>query len=236
MDIYDIMKLSDNAALINRQPARRVRLATIALLAGLTLLGGFGIFAQSGATNRPLDLPNGGDALYPDIPGLVDPYPAVVAYVDGHAISGQILAFRVYALGQNPTLDQSHPVRDALHGAIQDQILIDHASDYGVTVSYNEARAFAQQEKKQILSAPVPAAQADIADRARQMGLSVDDYFNSPSVIQGYREGMILGEMRNYILTRAPVKRPRTAAGEQGALDAFTDSIHAKVRILIDMP
>jgi hypothetical protein len=231
------MKLSGTAALINRQPVRRVGLAAVALLAALTLLGGFGIFAQSGATNLPVDPPNGGDDWLPDLPGMVDTYPPVVAYVDGNAISGKTLAFRVYALEQSqaPNVDKSHPVRDALHGAIQDQILIDHASDYGVTVSYDDARAFAQQEKALLLGNE--AARADITTQAKQMGASVDDYFDLPSVIQGYRLGMILGEMRQYILQRAPITPDRNSpSGEQAALDAFTDGIHANVRIVIDVP
>jgi hypothetical protein len=231
------MKLSGTAALINRQPVRRVGLAAVALLAALTLLGGFGIFAQSGATNLPVDPPNGGDDWLPDLPGMVDTYPPVVAYVDGNAIAGKTLAFRVYALEQSqaPNVDKSHPVRDALHGAIQDQILIDHASDYGVTVSYDDARAFAQQEKALLLGNE--AARADITTQAKQMGASVDDYFDLPSVIQGYRLGMILGEMRQYILQRAPITPDRNSpSGEQAALDAFTDGIHANVRIVIDVP
>src|SRR5688572_14529107 len=123
MHTYGIMKLSGNAALINQQSGRRFRLAAVALLVALTLLGGFGIFAQSGATNRPLDLPNVEGVFIPDIPGLVDPYPPVVAYVDGRAILGKTLAIRVYLLEltQGPNHDTSHAVREALHGIIQDQ-------------------------------------------------------------------------------------------------------------------
>jgi hypothetical protein len=231
------MKLSGTAALINRQPVRRVGLAAVALLAALTLLGGFGIFAQSGATNLPVDPPNGGDDWLPDLPGMVDTYPPVVAYVDGNAVAGKTLAFRVYALEQSqaPNVDKSHPVRDALHGAIQDQILIDHASDYGVTVSYDDARAFAQQEKALLLGNE--AAREDITTQAKHMGASVDDYFDLPSVIQDYRQSLILGEMRQYILQRAPITPERNSpSGEQAALDAFTDGIHANVRIVIDVP
>lgn len=231
------MKLSGTAALINHQPVRRLRLAAIALLAALTLLGGFGIFAQSGATNLPLDPPNGGDDWLPDLPGMVDTYPPVVAYVDGHAIAGKTLAFRVYALEQSqaPNVDKSHPVRDALHGAIQDQILIDHAPDYGITVSYDEARAEAQRQKALALSSP--QGLAALTPLAKQLGVSADDYFDLPSVIQSYREAMTLSKMRQYILQRAPITPQRNSpSGEQAALDAFVDGIHANVRIVIDVP
>lgn len=230
------MKLSGTAALINHQPVMRVRLAAIALLTALMLLGGFGIYAQSGTTNLPLDQPNGGDATFPDLPGVVDDYPPVVAYVDGHAIAGKLLAIRVFALEQSPDpyADKSHPVRDALHAIIRDEILIDHAQDYGISVSYNEARAFAQQQES--LAHRSPDGLVTIAELAQQMGVSSDDYFALPSTIQGYREAMILGEMRHYILKRAPASQLGSETGEEAALDAFTNGIHAKVQVLIDVP
>jgi hypothetical protein len=226
------MKLSGNDGLIENT---HVRSATLVVLV-LALVGGFCVFAQSGDTNLPLDQPNGGDATYPGLPGVVDTYPSVVAYVDGHAIALKLLAFRVYALEQNqsPNVDTSHPVREALHGIIQDQILIDHASDYGVTVSYNEARVYTQQAKAALLS--VPEGRASVAPLAQQMGVSVDDYFELLSTIQGYREGILLGKMRQYVWSRAAAGQFESAAGEQAALDAFTDHIHANVQILIDVP
>lgn len=174
--------------------------------------------------------------MYPNLPGVVDTYPTVVAYVDGQPIWGKLLAIRVAALQQSvdPTVDKSHPERDALHDIIRDQILTEHAQDYGVSVSYEEARAEAQREKALVLGNP--DARAETALLAKQLGVSVDDYFDQPTVIAAYRESITLGEMQNYILNHAPVAARDSEATEQAALDAFADGIHAKVQVLISVP
>jgi parvulin-like peptidyl-prolyl isomerase len=229
------MKLAGSASLIEHVSGGRGRMTAVALLAALTLLGGFGIFAQKDAANPPLNVANTDGQMLPDLPGVIDGYPPVVAYVDGHAIASKLLAIRLYALEQSPdpNLDKSHSVRDALHYVIRDLILIDHAQDYGISVSFDEARAEAQREKALLLSNP--AARADIATRAQQLGVSVDDYFELPSAIQGYRQGMTLGEMQQYILNRSTISPPRSETQTEAALDAFANGIHAKVQVLIEV-
>ncbi|HEX3723027.1 MAG TPA: hypothetical protein VHV31_09565 [Nitrolancea sp.] len=227
--------MGQNAGSFVHVYARSSRLTAFALILALVLLGAIGTFSQIEAATPPLIPKNASEPMYPNLPGVVDTYPTVVAYVDGHPIWGKLLAIRVAALEQSvdPTVDKSHPERDALHDIIRDQILTEHAQDYGISVSYDEARAEAQREKALVLSNP--GARTNTALLAKQLGVSVGDYFDQPTVIAAYRDAMTLSEMQNDILNKTPTARSDDAATE-AALDTFADGIHAKVQILISVP
>lgn len=165
-----------------------------------------------------------------------DFYPAVVAYANGVPISGQALARRVAILQQTPAEfggPPPDPVAVALANLIDEAILLDAAPDVGVTVSEDEARAFAQAQRDLVLASGDQQVVELYAASARQLGVSVDVYPTQPQVIEVYRQALTLGKMRAYIRQSLLNGQQFGPDAYQQALDAFITSHTKEVRILI---
>lgn len=165
-----------------------------------------------------------------------NPYPEIVAYVDGHPISRAALVQQIFIIQGQPAPADLAAAGDVVHVAvqrlIQDRILIDHAKDYGISVSDDDARALAKQQKAQFLQ--TDEGKRAIAPLAKQLGVSVEDYFDQPQVIQAYRESLVLGQMQKYVWNQVPANQ-RDSANEwqQAAITKFVAKIKANVRIMI---
>ncbi len=162
-----------------------------------------------------------------------DNFPKVVAYVDGNAITGKELAQTIFTLQQGPIQVSGQALTDAaLQSLIQQRILIDHASDYGINVTTADATSFAQQQKS--IAAQDPNAAQLVALNAAALGLSPSSYFESPQVIEIYRQELTLSEMQQYIFSKVPAEQQSSSVNwRQAALTKFVSGINAKVTILI---
>ncbi len=163
-------------------------------------------------------------------------YPDVVARVNGQPISGKALAQRVYIVqnSRTPGLDKTDPVRTALNQLIGEAVLTQVAPAHGVSVSEDEARAFAQSQRRMAEQAQDHDKEA-LAALAASLGVSPEEYFTDPRVIETYRQGMILGRMRGQVLETLPAERRGDPAAQQAAIADFVARSGARVEVLIDL-
>lgn len=161
-----------------------------------------------------------------------DQYPEVVATVDGHPISGKNLAQQVYVIQHNPQDAEfrKDAVNVALNWLIQNQVLLDHANDVGVNVSDNDVKGYIQQVKAQ--AEQDPGSQELTKELAKQLGVDPADYFDQPSVIQQYKDGLTLAAVQRIVLSKTPAAQ-RTGNWQAQALADYVNSLHPDVKILI---
>ena len=161
-----------------------------------------------------------------------DEYPKVVAYVDGNPISGKNLAQQIYVIQHNPqdVAFRADAVNVALNWLIQNQVLLEHAGDYGISVSDDDARGYIEQVKAQ--TAQDPNSQELTKELAKQLGVDPADYFEQPEVIKQYRDGLTLAAVQRYVLATIPADK-RSGDWQSQALADFVDSLNPKVQILI---
>ncbi|MGA7672565.1 MAG: SurA N-terminal domain-containing protein [Nitrolancea sp.] len=161
-----------------------------------------------------------------------DKYPKVVAYVDGNPISGKNLAQQIYVIQHNPqdVAFRADAVNVALNWLIQNQVLLEHAGDYGISVSDDDARGYIEQVKAQ--TAQDPNSQELTKELAKQLGVDPADYFEQPEVIKQYRDGLTLAAVQRYVLATIPADK-RSGDWQSQALADFVDSLNPKVQILI---
>jgi len=218
----------------NRDHTTRSRFAAVVLVAVVALAGSFATYAQSHAVPPFTTLSTATPTSLAQVNG--SEFPNVVAYVDGNPITGQQLTREIYILQHTAgvVVGQSSVTQVALQQIIEDMILIDHASDYGIAISMDQARAYAQQQRTFALNNP--ATRQSISLLAQQLGVSVEAYFSQPQVIDGYRKLMTLKAMQGAILSTLPADQRANSANEQAALAAFAAGIHARVEVLITVP
>ncbi len=161
-----------------------------------------------------------------------DEYPKAVAYVDGNPISGKNLAQQIYVIQHNPqdVAFRADAVNVALNWLIQNQVLLEHAGDYGISVSDDDARGYIEQVKAQ--TAQDPNSQELTKELAKQLGVDPADYFEQPEVIKQYRDGLTLAAVQRYVLATIPADK-RSGDWQSQALADFVDSLNPKVQILI---
>ena len=166
-------------------------------------------------------------------------YPPVVARVNGAAISGKILAQRVYAVNHagSGAPKVADPVKTALDALIQDMILRQAAKARGITVSDAEVRAFEQQQQTTLAQSPegMSYMQQIVALEGYD---SVAAYWANPRTIANIRDILLLGKMKQQIekmlvktlLTPQP-NQPETT---QQAIEQFVAAQRAHVKIYIN--
>ncbi len=161
-----------------------------------------------------------------------DQYPEVVAYVDGHPISGKDLAQQVYVIEHNPqdVALRSDAVNIALNRLIQNQVLLEHASDYGINISDDYVRSYVQQVKAH--SAQDPSNRDLTNELAKQLGVDPADYYDQPQVIQQYKDGLTLNAVESYVLSNVPANK-RTGDWQSQTIAAVVDSLNPQVKIQI---
>lgn len=208
---------------------------------GLALVGVLGGGLAIGLVARPV-----GAALPPDKQQLVNQvaelvqqdghqYPAVVARVNGQPITGKELAQRVAIVQQSQArgLDKANPARTALEQLIADRVLLESATAYGITVSTDEAQAYALSQHQMAAQAKDIPAQEMVSAEAASLGVAPAQYFTDPRIVEVYRRGMIRGRMRNQIAATLPAERRGDAAAVQAAVLDFATHSGARVERLI---
>ncbi len=159
-------------------------------------------------------------------------YPKVVAYVDGNPISGKNLAQQIYVIQHSPqdVAFRADAVNVALNWLIQNQVLLEHASDYGINISNDDVQSYIQQVKAQ--AAQNQGSQELTQELAKQLGVDPADYYDQPEVIQQYKDGLTLTAVQRYVLSNIPADK-RTGDWQSQTIAAFVDSLNPKVQILI---
>jgi len=161
-------------------------------------------------------------------------YPAVVARVDGEAISGKVLAQRVYGIEHAgpgaPTV--ADPIQTALNGLIQDTVLRQAARRHGITVTDAEIQAF-QKSQQQAFAAAGPEAMKLLQVQAEYQGdKSIAAYWADPTTIAAERDALMIGKMRQKIFQQELTETPVPATHEQ-AIAQFVAAQHSQVEIYI---
>ena len=161
-------------------------------------------------------------------------YPAVVARVDGEAISGKVLAWRVYGIEHAgpgaPTI--ADPVQTALDGLIQDTVLRQAARRHGITVTDAEIQAF-QKSQQQLMAEAGSTAHAILQEDAAYQGdKSIAAYWADPKTIAAQRDALMIGKMRQKIFQQELTETPVPATHEQ-AIAQFVAAQHSQVEIYI---
>ncbi len=209
-------------------PRRALALAFLGLLSlGLTL----GLTRSSADAAPPANQQQVRELLQVD----GGAYPAVVARVNDRPIHGAALAHRIYIVQHSSTsgATQANAAHVALEQLISDEVLLQVAPSQGVVVTDADVRAFAQDQARLAAQAKDGSAREIVAIHAAHLGVAPEGYFSNPQVLEGYRQAMIVGQMRAKIVETMPAAQRNDPAAQQAALRAFMDRSGARVETLI---
>jgi len=204
-----------------------VALSAVAIVACVGLVGA--ALASANGTPQPA-------AIVATVQSLQGrEYPAVVARVNGEAISGKVLAQRVYGIEQAgpgaPAV--ANPVQTALNGLIQEAVLSQATTARGVAVTDADIQAF-QQSQQQIFAKGGPTADQVLQAAAAAQGDStVAQYWADPKTIAVERDIILLGKMRQQIIQQLPPAQQGSNAAQQQAISQFVAAQHARVDLYI---
>ncbi len=162
-------------------------------------------------------------------------YPAVVARVNGQPISGKVLAQRVYGIGHgDPAAPPvANPVKTALDGLIQDEVLLQAAQARGITVTKAEICSFERSQQEAVTQGGPQATQQIQAIAALQGYTSLAAYLASPQVMGAIRNQLLIGKLRQQIARTLLTPQPNGPSTTQQALDQFLAAQHAHVQLYI---
>ncbi len=168
-----------------------------------------------------------------------NPFPDVVATVNGQEISGTGLAHRVETLRINyereagGVPDQESLVTEALDALIANELLAQEAEERGLWPSEDEVVAQAQRMKEIILELPPTSPQREAAETLWEgQGFSIDEIDSNPVILQDVARALATGRVTSD-LGRPPPGQSLDIDAVRAAIKDFTDSLWSEADIAI---
>ncbi|MDO8612821.1 MAG: SurA N-terminal domain-containing protein [Dehalococcoidia bacterium] len=167
-----------------------------------------------------------------------NPFPEVVATVNGQPISGTALARRVEILRMNyeDGLLTGRPgegqlVADALDALIRNELLVQAAKERGVWPTQEEVIAQARRLKEAVLQLPIGSPEREAALRLwEEQGVTVDEIDSDPTVLEGLARELATGRVTSD-LGRPPPGSPTDIDAHRAAVSGFVDTLRAEAKI-----